>query len=79
VEVASLLGNIGREGEEPLIHAHTVVADAEARTYSGHLGKGYVRPTLEVFLTRFEGEIRRRKDAATGLPLLALGSEEAQW
>ncbi len=55
-----------------MIHMHTAVADGQSRTYSGHIGNGYVRPTLEVFLTRLEGELRRTKDEATGLELLDL-------
>ncbi len=71
VEVVSLLGNIARENGQPVIHMHAAVADEQLRTYSGHVSDGTVRPTLEVFLTSFEGEIRRERDAATGLELIA--------
>src|SRR5206468_1792551 len=73
VEVVSLLGNIARAGGKPALHLHVSVGDDEQRTYSGHLGEGVVRPTLEIFLTKFDGELRREKDPSTGLPLLALG------
>ncbi len=72
VEVVSLMGNIATAEGRPMIHMHTAVADGQSRTYSGHIGSGYVRPTLEVFLTRLEGELRRTKDEATGLELLDL-------
>ncbi len=72
VEVVSLLGNVARENGKPIVHMHAAVSDAQSHTSSGHLVEGVVRPTLEVFLTRFAGEIRREKDPATGLDVLAL-------
>ncbi len=72
VEVVSLLGNVTRVDGKPVIHMHAAVSDGQSRTFSGHLGQGLVRPTLEVFLTKLEGEIRRERDPATGLDLLAL-------
>jgi uncharacterized protein len=73
VEVVGLLGSIAWDGEKPVLHVHLSVADDRARSYSGHLSRGIVRPTLEVFLTKFPKGLRRRKDAATGLELLAFG------
>jgi uncharacterized protein len=72
VEVVSLLGNIARENGKPIIHMHAAVADGLSHTYSGHIGEAVVRPTLEVFLTKFDGEIHREPDPATGLTRLAL-------
>lgn len=72
VEVVSLLGNVARDNGKPIIHMHAAVSDAQSHTSSGHLAEGIVRPTLEVFLTRFAGEIHREKDPNTGLELLAL-------
>ena len=72
VEVVSLLGNVARANGQPTIHMHAAVSDAQGDTSSGHVAEGTVRPTLEVFLTKFEGEIHREPDPATGLELLAL-------
>lgn len=72
VEVVSLMGNIAHVNGKPMIHMHTSVADGQSRTFSGHIGEGTVRPTLEVFLTRLPGQLRRAKDPATGLELLDL-------
>ena len=72
VEVVSLMGNIALVDGHPMIHMHTAVADGQNRTYSGHIGMGIVRPTLELFLTRLDGEIHRTKDPETGLELLDL-------
>lgn len=74
VEVVSLLGSIARdERGEPLLHVHASVSDAQTRAHNGHLAEGLVRPTLEVFLTGLDGEVRRATDPETGLELLALG------
>ncbi|HLG51152.1 MAG TPA: DUF296 domain-containing protein [Chloroflexota bacterium] len=72
VEVVSLLGSIAYGSGHPMLHLHAAVSDAAARTYSGHLSEGTVYPTLEVFLTRLAGELRRERDPRTGLELLAL-------
>lgn len=72
VEVVSLLGNVARDHGKPIIHMHGAVSDAQSHTSSGHVASGTVRPTLEVFLTRFDGTINREKDPRTGLELLAL-------
>lgn len=73
VEVVGLIGSIAWDGANPVVHVHLSVADDQARSYSGHLSRGTVRPTLEVFLTTFPKGLRRRKDPATGLELLAFG------
>ena len=76
VEVVSLMGNIARKDGRPKLHIHGAFGDQEANTYSGHVAEGVVRPTLEVFLTRFDGEIRRARDPETGLDLLDLEPDE---
>jgi predicted DNA-binding protein with PD1-like motif len=73
VEVVSLLGNVSRVDGEPQIHMHAAVSDVSGRTNSGHIAEGLVRPTLEVFLTKLDGELRRARDPVSGLELLALG------
>jgi uncharacterized protein len=76
VEAISLLGNIARLPDgSPKLHLHASVADVDGKTNSGDLEQGHVQPTLEIFLTRFSGELRREHDAATGLDLLALTGE----
>ncbi len=73
VEVVSLLGSIARDGGgQPVLHVHVSVSDAQTRAHNGHLSEAVVRPTLEVFLTKLDGEIRRERDPETGLELLAL-------
>jgi hypothetical protein len=73
VEVVSLLGNIAEKNGEPMIHMHTSVSDSSGRTFSGHIGSGTVRPTLEVFVSQLDGALRLQHDPETGLDLLSLG------
>jgi uncharacterized protein len=78
VEVVSLTGNIAWKGNDPKLHIHAALGDRDGGTCSGHLTEGVVRPTLEVFLTRLDGELRREKDPDTGLDLLALAPEKRE-
>lgn len=71
VEVVSLVGNItlGPEGKRR-VHAHVALGRQDYSAWAGHLVEGIVRPTLEVFLTETPGQLRRRHDPETGLPLI---------
>ncbi len=71
VEVASLIGNIGIHDGKPLVHAHCVLGRRDGSTVAGHLRKGLVRPTLELFLMVYDDSLDRALDAETGLPLVA--------
>lgn len=72
VEALSLVGDVSLEDGEPLVHAHVVVGKRDGRAYGGHLLEAHVWPTLEVVLTESPAHLRRRLDAETGLPLIAL-------
>jgi uncharacterized protein len=72
VEVVSLLGNVAIGDKGPVVHAHVAVSDEQGSTCSGHLVRGIVRSTLEVFITRLPGKLRRAHDPETGLNLLDL-------
>jgi predicted DNA-binding protein with PD1-like motif len=48
VEVLSFIGEITKQGDEPLIHAHVVVGHRDGTTRGGHLMRGEVRPILIV-------------------------------
>jgi predicted DNA-binding protein with PD1-like motif len=72
VEALSLVGDISLENGERRVHAHVVVGKRDGRAYGGHLLEAHVWPTLEVVLTESPAHLRRRVDAETGLPLIAL-------
>lgn len=75
VEVASMLGDIGVDGEgAPALHVHLVLGRRDGSTLAGHLQEATVRPTLEVVITETPRHLHRRKDPATGLNLIRLES-----
>ncbi len=70
VEVTSLVGDIGVADDGAAIHAHAVLGRRDGSALTGHLLRGTVRPTLEVFVEEGAGTLRRRPDAETGLALI---------
>jgi hypothetical protein len=71
-EIAALHGNITVVDGKPFIHAHASLSDKTFAVRGGHLKEAVVSVTCEVTLTRFRGDIGRKKDEATGLFLLDL-------
>jgi uncharacterized protein len=72
IEVASLIGDVALANGKPRLHAHIVVTKSDGSAWGGHLLEGHVRPTLEVLLVESPAHLRRKHDAETGLPLIAL-------
>lgn len=73
LEVAPLVGNLGRLGEEPIAHLHVCLGRRDFSALAGHLFAGRAGATLEVSVWTLAGvRLERRADAATGLNLLAL-------
>lgn len=72
IEVLSMSGSVARSGHDVKIHAHAVLGRRYGATIGGHLMRGTVRPTLEVFLVDYGTRLARRKDEATGLWLLEM-------
>ncbi len=70
MEIVSMTGNVAKLNDEILVHSHGVFSFPNMRTRGGHIKKIVVYATCEVFLTSFEGEIKRQKDDVTGLNLL---------
>lgn len=72
-EVASLDGNISEmAGEEPVIHAHAVLArcDDSLECIGGHLRRARVALTLELCLWEVTQPLIRTRDDDTGLNLI---------
>lgn len=74
VEVLSLNGDIALDGDQPKVHAHTVLGRRDGSTVGGHLLQARVRPTLEVLLVESPGYLRKKCDPETGLALIDIGS-----
>ena len=72
VEVLSLLGDVAVAEEGPTLHVHAVLGKADGSVVGGHLLEGHVRPTLEVILIQAPSYLRKRRDPATGLALIAV-------
>jgi uncharacterized protein len=72
VEVLNITGNLSRFQGEPRVHAHAVLGRPDGSTIGGHLLRGIVQPTLEMFVTVLPDTLERQEDAETDLPLIAL-------
>lgn len=72
MELVSLLGNMARLEDEPVVHCHVVLADREMRSFGGHLFEATATVTVEIFMRVFEGEVSRRFDPDFGTNLLAI-------
>jgi|AMFO01.1.fsa_nt_gi hypothetical protein len=67
MELISLSGNVSRQEEGIVVHAHAALADEEARLWGGHLSRGVVAVTNEIVLRRIPIPILRRLEPETGL------------
>lgn len=70
LEVLNLTGNISKLGKETIIHQHVTLGKKNFEAVGGHLMNMKIGGTLEIFLT-VTSPLKRAKDAATGLNLLA--------
>jgi hypothetical protein len=71
-ELLSLNGNITRlDDGSTFVHCHVVLSDSEHRAIGGHLFKGFIAVTAELFVRVFSQEIYRRFDTTTGLKLIS--------
>lgn len=75
LEIVSCMGNVAvDENEEPIIHAHIVVSNADGEAFGGHLMKGsVVGVTAELAIIEVVGvRLKRAFDERTKLKLLKL-------
>jgi len=71
VEVVSCIGDISTHEENPVIHAHMIVADEKGKCWGGHLLPGCeVSVTIELVIIETKAKLIRKKDDLTGLNLL---------
>ncbi|HVL56344.1 MAG TPA: PPC domain-containing DNA-binding protein [Burkholderiaceae bacterium] len=77
VEVASLAGDVALdENGEPALHLHAVLGRRDGSALAGHVGEGFVRPTLEVVITESPAHLHRVKDPESGLALIRPRKEQ---
>lgn len=72
-EVTNITGNIALVDNKPFAHIHITLGKDDYNLFGGHLVRGIVSPTLEIYVRSFPGEIARAYDEPTGLKLLQLG------
>lgn len=70
LEVLDASGTIAQLEGKPALHLHGVLGDKNYQTIGGHIHRLVANATIEVFIHKIEGEIKRTKDEATGLNLL---------
>ncbi|MCQ2462321.1 MAG: DNA-binding protein [Clostridia bacterium] len=71
-EVTGLCGNASTMDGETYIHLHASLARQDTSVVGGHLKKGVVGATAEIFITRLPGKIERVHDEESGLNIFAL-------
>jgi uncharacterized protein len=71
-EVLAFLGNLSVTDEGPRVHAHVTLGKRDGSAVGGHLFEAHVGATLEILVLRFDAELRRAHDEATGAALLDL-------
>ena len=73
LEILSCIGNIGQLKGETAVHAHLVLGDEKGAAYGGHLEKGTIIFSAEIFLLEVEdATLTREYDEVTGLNLFKL-------
>ncbi len=69
-EVLSLIGDVARGADGPIVHAHVVLGLSNGTTRGGHLLEGHVFPTLEVIVRETPAELSKVMNPNVGIPLI---------
>jgi uncharacterized protein len=72
IELLSLIGDVAQKEEEPVVHAHAVIAKKDGTAHGGHLLEAHVRPTCEVVLIESPVKLQKFVDTQSGLALIKL-------
>jgi predicted DNA-binding protein with PD1-like motif len=72
MEISGGVGNVSIKDGAPFVHIHVTGSRRDGSAVGGHLFEAHVGATLELFVLRFDGELRRTLDEATGAALLDL-------
>ena len=65
-EIAHLNGTINTQDGKHYSHLHIVIGDMEGHAYGGHLSKGIVGTTLEMFIHIVDGVVDRVNSGEPG-------------
>ena len=69
-EIVSRGGNLTMKDGRPYVHIHMAASDASGRCYGGHLHRGDVNGSAELFVTVLDGTVERESNPDIGLNLL---------
>lgn len=68
-ELTNLTGNVGMFKNEPLVHSHATLSDADMKAYAGHLVEGKISATCEIFLIDLGSNFTKSHNEEIGLKL----------
>ena len=71
-ELISLSGNICKQDEKYILHAHVTLSDEKKKVIGGHLIEGIINITAEIVILKSNINISRVYDDETGLENLEL-------
>ncbi|RMF05130.1 DNA-binding protein [Candidatus Woesearchaeota archaeon] len=66
-ELLLLKGNVTLKEGKPFLHAHAIIGKPNNACFGGHLVRGEVSATLEVFIEETEKPVERKSEKKTGL------------
>ena len=66
-EINTLAGNFSTMNGEPYLHAHITCTGPAGQVVGGHLLRGVISLTAEIFITIVDADLLRRKDAEIGI------------
>ena len=61
-EMITFMGNISSLNGSPAPHSHVTLSDRNFQTFSGHLIRGFVSVTAEIFVTTIDLSLTRKED-----------------
>jgi predicted DNA-binding protein with PD1-like motif len=70
VELLSMQGNLGYEGDTPVLHCHVAVASRRGVTQGGHLVAAVAHNTVEIVCRRLPGIVLERRSEPSGTAAL---------
>jgi predicted DNA-binding protein with PD1-like motif len=71
-EITCVMGNITQMNNEPYLHLHVTLADANQNAIGGHLSSAVISATFEGVIELINGSITRTYHEESGLNLLDL-------
>lgn len=66
-EIANIHGNVTEMDGEPYLHIHIGCGNEKGEYRGGHLLRCVIGATAEIFVTTYEGIVKRKLDEKTGL------------